>query len=150
MKRRSASTANRTIYEICVRNDYGAGGGNFIGVCAGVDASSGVGETGDCVDVGSAALGAVVGAALAWLCSNDVGDAGDALAWRNLENGISAIRATSIGTTTAAGTARFVQIKIYDAFSITCVWWPSPRSSIRFAPISRRRNSRRSSVAPLV
>ena len=79
-----------------MRNDYGAGGGNFIGVCAGVDVDSGVGDA----------------------SGDDVGDACDALAERSLVNGISAIRATSIGTTTPTATAHFVQYRMVEPWAI--------------------------------
>ena len=51
-------------------------------------------------------------------CGDDVGDACDALAGRSLENGISAIRATSIGTTTPTATAHFVQYRMVEPWAI--------------------------------
>lgn len=63
-----------------VRDDYGAGGGNFIGVCAGVDASKGVGDAvpdsvgdADCVGCG-------VGMALVDVIGNDFRGGSDDLA----------------------------------------------------------------------
>ena len=105
-----------------VRNDYGAGGGNFIGVCVGMDVDSGAGEA--CGDSAgdSIGMGACDGATVAAACGDDTGDACDAMARRSLENGISAIRATSIGTTIAAITARFVQNKIFEPWLITSSW----------------------------
>lgn len=76
----------------------------------GVDVDSGVGDAnGD-----SVAVGAVVVSGVGELCVDDVGDACDAVARRSLGNGISAFKATSVGTTTAATTAYFVQNKISD------------------------------------
>ena len=101
----------------CARNreyDYGAGGGNFIGVSVGVDASCGIGVAVGAVDGDSATCGDSESAAVAAICGDDIGDACDGLERRSLENGISAISATSIGTTTAATTAHFVQNKIFD------------------------------------
>jgi len=97
-----------------VRNDYGAGGGNFIGVCAGVDVDSGVADA--CGD--SIAVGASDGTTVAFAFGDDVGDACDALAGKSLENGISAIRATSIGTTTPTATAHFVQYRMVEPWAI--------------------------------
>jgi len=65
-------------------------------------------------DGDSIAVGDGDGATVADACGDDVGDACDALAGRSLENGISAIRATSIGTTTAATTAHFVQYRMVE------------------------------------
>jgi hypothetical protein len=62
-----------------VRNDYGAGGGNFIGVCAGVDVDSGVGDACGDSDGDSIAVGAGEGATVADTCGDDIGDACDAL-----------------------------------------------------------------------
>lgn len=97
-----------------MRDDYGAGGGNFIGVCAGVDVDSGVADACGDSDGDSIAVGASEGATVGDACRNDVGDACDALARRSLENGISAIRATSIGITTPAATAHFVQYRMVE------------------------------------
>ena len=101
-----------------MRDDYGAGGGNFIGVCAGVDVDSGVGDACGDSDGDSIAVGAGEGATVADACGDDVGDACDALAGRSLENGISAIRATSIGTTTPTATAHFVQYRMVEPWAI--------------------------------
>jgi hypothetical protein len=90
--------------------DYGAGGGNFTGVIVGVDVNSGVGDAGG----DSVTVGAVVVSGVGELCVDDVGDDCDAVVRRSLENGISAIRGTSIGTTTAATTAHFIHNKIFD------------------------------------
>ena len=93
--RRRRSCARKREY------DYGAGGGNFIGVSVGADVNSGVGDAdedsdGDLV----VAVGDSKGTAVAAICSDDIGDAFDVMERRSLENGISAIRATNIGTTT--------------------------------------------------
>ena len=89
--------------------NYGAGGGSFIGVSV----SEGVGDACGVADCNSTATGAVVVSGVGELRMDDVGDACDAVARRSLENGISAIRATSIGTTTAAATtAHRVQCNI--------------------------------------
>ena len=91
------------------RVDYGAGGGSFIGVSV----SEGVGDACGVADCNSTATGAVVVSGVGELRMDDVGDACDAVAPRSLENGISAIRATSIGTITAAATtAHRVQCNI--------------------------------------
>jgi hypothetical protein len=79
-----------------------------------MDVNSGVGDAGGDSDGDFVAVGDSKGTAVAIACGDDVGDAFDVMAWRSLENGISAIRATNIGTTTAATTAHFVQNKIFD------------------------------------
>jgi len=94
--------------------DYGAGGGNFIGVSVGVDVNSGVGDACGDSDGDSVAVGAVVFSEVGELCMDDLGAACDAVARRSMENGISALRATSIGITTAVTTAHFVQNKMFD------------------------------------
>lgn len=106
--RRRRSCARKREY------DYGAGGGNFIGVSVGADVNSGVGDAGGDSDGDSVAVSDSKGKAIAAICGDDIGDAFDVMAWRSLENGISVIRATNIGTTTAATTAHFVQNKIFD------------------------------------
>ena len=69
-------------------------------------------------DGDSIAVGAGEGATVADAWCDDVGDACDALAGRSLENGISAIRATSIGTTTPTATAHFVQYRMVEPWAI--------------------------------
>jgi hypothetical protein len=59
-------------------------------------------------------MGAVIVSGVGELCVDDVGDACDAVVRTSLENGISALRGTSIGTTTTATTAHFVHNKIFD------------------------------------
>jgi hypothetical protein len=90
------------------RVDYGAGGGSFIGVSV----SEGVGDACGVADCNSTATGAVVVSGVGELRMDDIGDACDAVARRSLEKCISAIRATSIVTTTAATTADRVQSNI--------------------------------------
>ena len=98
----------RTRWKFASAFDYGAGGGSFIGVSV----SEGVGDACGVADCNSTAMGAVVVSGVGELRMDDVGDACDAVARRSLENGISAIRATSIETTTAATTAHRVQCNI--------------------------------------
>jgi len=82
--------------------DYGAGGGNFIGVSVGVAAArEGISDArgdsdGDSVAVGSGEV-ATVGEA----CVDDVGDAWDGLEGRRLEKRLSGSRATTIAITAA-------------------------------------------------
>ena len=64
---------------------YGAGGGNFIGVTAGVDVNSGVGDAGGNSDGDSVAVGDCKGTAVAIACRDDVDDAGDDVAGGDLE-----------------------------------------------------------------
>ena len=91
---------------------YGAGGGNFIGVIVGVDVNSGVGDAGGDSDGDSVALGDSKGTAVAFACGDDVGDARDDVAGRDLEVRMSEIRAILRGTRIAAHTALFVQSRI--------------------------------------
>ena len=88
--------------------DYGAGGGNFIGVVV----AEGVGGAGVDSDGDNVAVGASVAATLGRLCLDGTRVNRDDMARRSLENGISGIRTTSIGTTTAATAAHLVQRKI--------------------------------------
>ena len=86
---------------------------------SGVDADVAVGNAWGVADGDSLAVRAIVGEAVAAVCGDDIRDALDALKRKRLEQGISANRATSIGTTKAATTARFVQLNIF--FSRTVV-----------------------------
>ena len=106
--RRRRSCARKREY------DYGAGGGNFIGVSVGADVNSGVGDAGG----DSVAVGDSKGTVIAAICSDDIGDAFDVTERRSLENGISAIRATNIGTTMPTATAHFVQYRMVEPWAI--------------------------------
>lgn len=92
-------------------NDYGAG----------VDVAETVVVAVGTADGDSAASGNSKGAAVGAIFGDDVGNAWDDVARRSLENGISAIRATIIGTATAATTANLAQNRVFLPTSIVCV-----------------------------
>ena len=71
-----------------------------------------VGDSSGVSDGDSVVVGDSDGAALGIACGDDAGNARDDVAGRSLENGISAIRATTIGTRTPTATARFVHHRI--------------------------------------
>jgi hypothetical protein len=83
---------------------YGAGGGNFIGVIVGVDVNSGVGDA----DGDSVALGDSKGTAVAFACGDDVGDARDDVAVRDLEVRMS-ITGTNSNSATVSKLARTIE-----------------------------------------
>ena len=84
-------------------NDYGAG----------VDVAETVIDAVGIPNGDSAASGDSEGASVGIIFGDDVGNAWDDVARRSLENGISAIRATIIGTATAATTAHFAQNRVF-------------------------------------
>ena len=79
--------------------DYGAGGGNFIGV--GVASGEGVGDSCGVADGDSVAVGVAVSATVACAVGDDSGNAWDALEGRHVEIWMSDSRRTTVPTTAA-------------------------------------------------